>query len=222
MEVVGVIPAAGYASRLQPIAGSKEVLAVNGRPAMDHLVERMRLAPCTGLRVVTRPEKVDVVEHAASLGAEVVQGHPATLAESLRLGIEGLAPTTIVLFGFTDSMWTPVDGFARLRQTLESRAAGVVVGLFETPHPERCEIVSVGLDGTLAGILFKPSHPPSNVMWGCFAARASELAGLERFAEPGLFLDDLCRTRAVQTVRLGEYLDFGTREALDVARSRPW
>jgi glucose-1-phosphate thymidylyltransferase len=219
--IVGIIPAAGYASRLQPLVGSKEVVAVNGRPAMDYLHERMRLARCTSLRVVTRPEKTDVVQHAHSLGAEIVVGHPATLADSFRLGVEGLAPATIVLFGFPDSVWTPVDGFVRLRDALESGSVGVVLGLFETRHPERCEIVSVRPDGTVTSIAFKPARPKSNVMWGCLAARAGQLAGLERFAEPGIFLDELCRSQPVRGVRLGEYLDIGTKQALESAGSDP-
>jgi len=42
MDIVGVIPAAGHAIRLQPLSGSKELLEIGGRPVMDYLVERMR------------------------------------------------------------------------------------------------------------------------------------------------------------------------------------
>jgi dTDP-glucose pyrophosphorylase len=220
-RTVGVIPAAGHANRLQPLVGAKEVIPVNGRPAMDYLHDRMQLAGYTTLRVVTRPEKEDVIRHAGSLRAETVLGHPATLAESLRLGIEGLAPDTVVLFGFPDSVWTPVDGFVRLREALESRDTAVVLGLFETRHPERCEIVSFRPDGMVTGIAFKPARPASNVMWGCLAARVGALAGLERFAEPGAFLDDLCRNQPVRGIRLGEYLDIGTKEALQSASTDP-
>jgi glucose-1-phosphate thymidylyltransferase len=221
VRVVGVIPAAGHATRLQPLVGSKEVAPVNGRPAMDYLHDRMRLAGYTTLRVVTRPEKADVIRHARDLGAEIVLGHPATLADSLRLGIDGLAPADVVLFGFPDSVWTPLDGFVRVREALETGDTGVVLGLFETRHPERCEVVSSRPDGIVTGIAFKPAHPTSNVMWGCLAARVGELAGLERFAEPGDFLDELCRIQPVRGVRLGEYLDIGTREALRSASTDP-
>jgi dTDP-glucose pyrophosphorylase len=221
LRIVGVIPAAGHGTRLQPLVGSKEMAPVNRRPAMDYLHDRMTLAGYTTLRVVTRPEKADVIRHARDLGAEIVLGQPATLADSLRLGIEGLAASTVVLFGFPDSVWTPVDGFVRLREALETGNTRVVLGLFETRHPERCEIVSTGPDGTVTGIAFKPANPTSKVMWGCFAARAGELAGLERFAEPGNFLDELCRKRPVQGVRLGEYLDIGTKQALESAGTDP-
>jgi len=220
-RIVGVIPAAGHATRLQPLVGSKEVTLVNGRPAMDYLHDRMRLSAYTTVRVVTRPEKADVISHARDLGAEIVLGHPATLADSLRLGVEGLGPADVVLFGFPDSVWTPVDGFVRLRQALETGSNRIVLGLFGTRHPERCEIVSSGPDGIVTGIAFKPPRPTSNVMWGCFAARAGELGGLERFTEPGAFLDEVCRRQPVLGVRLGEYLDIGTKEALRAASTDP-
>ena len=220
-RIVGVVPAAGHATRLQPRVGSKEVARVNGRPVMDYLHDRMRLAEYTTLRVVTRPEKVDVIRHARDLGAEIVLGRPATLADSLRLGIEGLTASTVVLVGFPDSVWMPVNGFVRLREALESTGTGVVLGLFTTRHPERCEIVSVEPDGTVTGIAFKPARPHSNVMWGCFAARAGALSGLERFDEPGRFLDELCRNKPVRSVRLGEYLDIGTKHALESAGTDP-
>ena len=220
-RIVGVVPAAGHATRLQPRTGSKEVARVNGRPVMDYLHDRMQLAGYTTLRVVTRPEKVDVIQHARDLGAEIVLGRPVTLADSLCLGIEGLPASTVVLFGFPDSVWTPANGFVRLREALGSTGAAVVLGLFDTRHPERCEIVSSRPDGTVTGIAFKPANPTSNVMWGCLAAQVGELAGLQGFAEPGMFLDELCRIRPVRGVRLGEYLDIGTKEAFESASTDP-
>ena len=114
MALVGIIPAAGYGTRLQPLGCSKEVYPVKGRPIMDYLVERMRAAPCDELVVVTRPEKKDVVVHAAALGARVIEANPSSLGESLSFGLAGLADTDVVLFGFPDSIWEPADGFLQV------------------------------------------------------------------------------------------------------------
>ena len=44
MAIVGLIPAAGYATRLAgSVTGSKEVQVVRGRPVMAYLVDRLRL-----------------------------------------------------------------------------------------------------------------------------------------------------------------------------------
>ncbi|HZB36129.1 MAG TPA: NTP transferase domain-containing protein [Gaiellaceae bacterium] len=56
-RIVGVVPAAGHATRLQPLEGSKELLEIGGRPVFDYLVERLRAGGAEEIRVVTRPEK---------------------------------------------------------------------------------------------------------------------------------------------------------------------
>lgn len=214
MRIVGVIPAAGMALRLQPLPCSKEVLPVGGRPVIEYLVERMRRAPCSELRVVTTPEKRDVIQHAERIGATVVRARPSSVSESLAAGLEGLAPGDIVAFGFPDTIWAPLDGFTRLVGALGD-GADVALGLFRTPDLERSDVVVTDGDGLVTRIAVKPSVPPSDMIWGCAAAPVGELAGVDRFAEPGQFLDRVCSTREVRGVWLSdEWLDVGTPEAL--------
>jgi glucose-1-phosphate thymidylyltransferase len=217
MRVVGVIPAAGHATRLQPLSCSKEVLPVGGRPVMDYLVERMRVAPCHELRVVTRPEKEDVVARATALGAEVVEAHPASVAESLLCGLRSLRPDDTVLFGFPDSIWEPLDGFARLLENLDE----VTLGLFRCANLRQSDVVTVEGD-RVAAIHVKPAEPPSELIWGCLAARVEALAGLAGLAghaEPGDYLDGLARAGRVRGLDFGtEFVDFGTPESLQAAQ----
>lgn len=93
--VVGVVPAAGYARRMQPLAASKEVLPVRGTPVMDYLMDRMLRAGCTEIRVVTRPEKVDVIDRARRWQASVILGQPATVSASIIAGLAGLPPDSL-------------------------------------------------------------------------------------------------------------------------------
>ena len=212
-KVVGVVPAAGRALRLQPLPCSKEVLRVGGRPVLDYLVERMRAAPCDELRVVTRPEKQDVVERASELGALVVEGHPPSVADSLLLGMEGLAPDDIVLFGFPDSIWEPVDGFAYLLAALGDDE--VVLGLFSAQDLERSDVVVLDQHGRAAEVHVKPEHPPSNLVWGCLAGRVAALEGVRAHNEPGAHLDGLAREGRLQAVSFEtEFVDIGTPQAL--------
>jgi glucose-1-phosphate thymidylyltransferase len=213
-KVVGVVPAAGRALRLQPLPCSKEVLRVGGRPVLDYLVERMRAAPCDELRVVTRPDKQDVVDRAVELGAIVVEGHPPSVADSLLLGMEGLARDDVVLFGFPDSLWEPVDGFARLLTALGEEHE-VVLGLFSTRDLERSDVVVLeGPDGA-AEIHVKPTRPPSDLVWGCLAGRVGVLEGVRGHEEPGRYLDALAREGRVRAVSFGtEFVDIGTPQAL--------
>ena len=215
VALVGVIPAAGFATRLEPLPCSKEVYPVGGRPVMDYVVERMRLAGCSELRVVTRPDKLDVVEHARSLGATVVEGRPETVSESVLLGLQGTVPEDVVLLGFPDSVWEPADGFATLLAALDA-GTEVVLGCFPTSELERSDVVTLSADGLVRAVQVKPEQPASDIVWGCCAARAGALAGLRDHAEPGLLFDALAGTGVVRGVPFaGAFVDIGTRAALE-------
>jgi NDP-sugar pyrophosphorylase family protein len=217
-RVVGVIPAAGHAKRLQPLEGSKEVLTVRGRPLLEHLVERMRRAPCSELRVVTRPEKRDVIRLAVGLGARVIEGRPRTVAASLLLGLDGLAPGDVALVGFPDTLWEPVDGYTCLLERLRP-PVDAVLGLFSFAEPERSDVVELREDGLVRRVHSRPALPSANIVWGCLAARAGVLAALKPEEEPGRHLDRLARDGRVAAVRLeGELLDCGTPASLELAR----
>jgi glucose-1-phosphate thymidylyltransferase len=219
-RIVGIVPAAGYATRLQPVEGSKEVYRVGGRPLMDYVVERMRAAPCDEVRVVTRPDKRDVIEHAEKLGARVIEGRPETLAESIAFGVEGLEDDDVALIGFPDTIWEPADGYAQLISEL-SDETDVVLGLFRWSEARRSDVVSVEASGLVTGVEVKPEQPATDLMWGCAAASVRALAGLERRAWPGEHFDDVARTGRARGVSLGsDYVDVGTRAALSRAAAR--
>jgi dTDP-glucose pyrophosphorylase len=219
--VVGVVPAAGLATRLQPLPCSKELLRVGGAPVVDRLVERMRAGGAEEVRVVTRPEKGDLAAHAERLGALVVLGHPGNVAESVTLGAEGLPGEAIALVGFPDTLWEPEDGFARLVPLVEA-GADVALGLFRVDEPERCDVVVLDEDGRLLDVETKVPEPSSDVIWGCFAARAAALEGLPAAAEPSVHFVRLARVGRVATAFLSEtFVDIGTREAMARAGAVP-
>ena len=212
--LVGLIPAAGHGTRLGPRTGSKEVIPIAGRPVMDHLVDRMRTGGVEELRVITRPEKADVVAHAEELGARVVLGHPEDVAASLRLGVEGLAPDDEVIFGFPDCLWEPPDGCAVVVAALRA-GAEVALGLFGTPDLQRSDVVVSAPDGRVSAIAVKPDVPPGDRIWGLAAARVRTLERLRPGTEPGVTFDALARDGGVVGVYLSDdWLDIGTPASL--------
>jgi glucose-1-phosphate thymidylyltransferase len=214
MAVVGIIPAAGHATRLQPIFMSKEILPIGGRPVMDYLIERMRAAPCSELRVVTRPDKEDVTRHAEAQGAVIVHARPKSVSESLLAAMRDLAPTDIVLFGFPDTIWEPVDGYRRLLEALD-RGYDIALGLFRTDEPERSDVVRVTDSWLITAVDVKAENPSSNRIWGCGAARVHALAGLESEREPGVFFDRYCKSRDLKGIWLSDsWVDIGTKQML--------
>jgi glucose-1-phosphate thymidylyltransferase len=216
--IVGLIPAAGYATRLQPLPCSKEILPIDGRPVMDYVIDRMRIAGCTEVRVVTRAEKTDVIAHADEIGATVVLAQPTTPSESFVAGMAGLAPEDVVLIGWPDTLWEPEDGYVPLVQAVEE-GREIALGLFQTPDLERSDVLSFDGSGRITGIHIKPTEPPSTWIWGCAAARMRALTGLEREEWPGSFFNSLCQNGMdLYAVRLSDvWLDIGTKEALEQA-----
>ena len=218
MALIGVVPAAGRAERLQPLDGSKEVVEVGGRPVMDYVVERIRAVDPEEIRLVTRPDKADVASRARELRLSVVYAAPATLSESLLAGIEGLPPEDTVLIGLPDSIWEPVDAFAALVEAIEA-GADVALGLFRSSEPERGDVVEVGPDGTVRYLHVKSPASTGDLVWGAVAARTAALEGLHAHAEPGDAFAALARDGRVRAVIFGtEFLDIGTSDALARAR----
>jgi hypothetical protein len=191
---------------------------------MDHLVERMRAGGSTRLRVVTRPEKEDVVAHATALRAEVVLAYPSSVSASFLAGMNGLADDDIALIGFPDSVWEPVDGYRMLVDVLRD-GGEVAVGLFRLSAQEaaRADVVIRDEEGRIERVDVKPETPMSDWIWGCAAARVDTWRGLRDFEWPGGYLDALCRLgRDVRGVELSDaWLDIGTPEALARASLHP-
>lgn len=225
VAIVGILPAAGYATRLQPLDCSKEVYPIGGRPVMDYVVERMRLGGCTRLRVVTRPEKEDVILHAEQLGADVVLGHPDTVGASFAAALRGLPADDIVLIGWPDTLWEPEWGYRPLVAAVEG-GHEAALGLFRIDPADlpRSDVVTFdGERGRVLKIDIKPAHPASPWVWGCAAARAGALSELGREAWPGAYFDRLCREGiAVVGVPLSDvWLDVGTKASLERAVATP-
>jgi glucose-1-phosphate thymidylyltransferase len=217
VSVVGVVPAAGLATRLQPLETSKELLEVGGRAVIDYLLERMRAGGADELRVVTRPEKADVIDHGRDAGATVILGMPASAAESFSLGIAGLAPGDLVLLGFPDTIWEPADGYAQLVDRLGDDDAAL--GLFRTRDLSRSDVVVLSGE-MVTEIAVKPETPPSDLIWGCAAVRRSALDGLAQHTETGTLLDELAKAGRVRGVYLSDsWVDIGTPESLERARA---
>ena len=188
---------------------------------MDYLFERLHAAPCDEIRVVTRPEKVDVLRHAKRRAAQAILASPESVPASIVAALGGLSSSDIVLIGFPDTIWEPLDGFRPLIGAVHA-GAEVALGLFDGREPSRSDVVCLGSSGTIERVVVKPEQPPSQVIWGCAAVRASVLDRAGDESELGVLFDRLCRSGVVAGVWLSDlFLDIGTPEALAVARRTP-
>ncbi|GAC1314852.1 MAG: sugar phosphate nucleotidyltransferase [Chloroflexota bacterium] len=236
--MLGIIPAAGAASRLQPLAFSKEMLPVgsardeNGveRPVAvsEFLVERMMHAGADRVCFVLSPEKTDIIPYyarhrAARRFCYTVQERPVGLCDALFRALAVVRDDEDVLIGLPDTVWFPIDGFSRLPP------GDLSFLLFPVADPSRFDAVVT--DGErVTEIQVKHAHPSTNWVWGAFRMPATTFRALHAiWSEPGrgdeyvgtLVNAYLARGGTATGRHAGErYFDVGTvegyRAAIDV------
>jgi glucose-1-phosphate thymidylyltransferase len=226
--MLGIIPAAGAATRIQPLAFSKEMLPVGSRLDADgverpkavseYLVERMVLAGADRLCMVISPEKTDIVPYYARHAEArrfcyVVQEQPLGLCDALFRALPLVHDDEEVLIGLPDTVWFPEHGLALLPP------GELAFLLFPVEHPQRFDAVVT--DGQqVVEIQVKVPQPRSTWVWGAFRMPASTFRALHAlWSEPGrgdeyigtLVNEHLRRGGRAVGIQAGErYHDIGT------------
>src|SRR4051812_37303174 len=129
MATIGIIPAAGAGTRIQPLAFSKEMLPVGSRiddhgierpkAVSEFLVERMIEAGAERICFVISPDKTDIIPYYAQHPERrricyVVQERPLGLCDAIFRAAGFVRDGDDVLVGLPDTVWFPSDGFCRL------------------------------------------------------------------------------------------------------------
>lgn len=182
-EVVGLIPAAGQATRLQPFPCSKEVYPVgfaldakSGLPrpkvASQYLLEKFRVAGITKAFLVIRDGKWDIPNYfrdgnlvGLSLAYLVITGSlgpPDTLDRAYPF----LAQNRVA-FGFPDILFGPEDAYVRLIRRQEDTGADVVLGLHRIEDPRVWDMVDCDEVGRVRDIVMKPASTTLTDGWCC-------------------------------------------------------
>ena len=233
--MLGIIPAAGAGTRIQPLAFSKELLPVGSRrdeqgverpkAVSEFVVERMLLAGADRICFVISPEKTDIIPYYARHAEArrfcyVVQEQPVGLCDALFRGVPLAREGEDVLFGLPDTVWFPADGLAHLP------AGELSFLLFPVEHPERFDAV-VSEDGLVREIQVKVPQPGSHWVWGAFRMPANTYHALhDLWSEPGrgdeymgtLINEHLRRGGRALAVPAGErYYDIGTLDGYRAA-----
>lgn len=226
--MLGIVPAAGRGSRIQPLAFSKELLPVGSRvvegaerpcAVSEYLLERMVAAGVDRVCFVISPGKSDILEYyGASVGsapaAYVVQPSPAGLCDALFRAAPFVDDDETVLIGLPDTVWFPVEGFSALP---DNRLAFL---LFPVDEPRHFDAVVTEPDGRVRAIEVKRPEPSSHWVWGAIRMPGRvfhALAALWRRPERGdeyvgtLVNAFLAQGGEAVGVRAGEaYVDVGT------------
>jgi dTDP-glucose pyrophosphorylase len=184
----GIIPAAGNGTRIQPLAFSKELLPVGSRfdggterprAVSEYLIERMLQGGADKICFVISRWKFDILQYyGGEIGnaaiAYAVQPEPRGLCDAIFRAIPFVDPAEPVLVGLPDTIWLPVDAFARLP---DDRLAFLT---FPVARPELFDAVVSDPDGRVAEIQVKQEGARSNWVWGAFRMPGAVLHELHR------------------------------------------
>lgn len=183
-EVVGLIPAAGQAKRLQPFPCSKELFPVGftndpktGMPrpkvAAQYLLEKFKTAGVAKTFIVIREGKWDIPNYfqegvgvGMSLAYLVIPGSlgpPDTLDRAY-----SFVAQYRIAFGFPDILFGPPDAYRHLIDQQERTGADVVLGLHRIEDPRIWDMVDSDDAGWVRAIVMKPASTMLTFGW-CFA-----------------------------------------------------
>jgi len=209
--MIGIIPAAGAGSRIQPLGCSKELLPVGTRlvdgvarpkAVSEYLVERMIADGARQICMVISAEKSDIVRYYAErdYAAEIfyaVQRRPAGLCDALFRAISFVRPEEAVLIGLPDTIWFPENAF-RCGMEYEGErggpqlAAGITDGeqqpevnlvLFPVENPSVFDAVLRDERGRVQRVVVKQPNPGSNWIWGAVTASGRAFHALHQLWE---------------------------------------
>jgi glucose-1-phosphate thymidylyltransferase len=244
---VAIVPAAGTASRLGRLPGSKELFPIGfergpggasrARPAILHLLDGLAGAGVERALIVLRAGKWDLPayltdggERGMALAWVVLEHSPhvlATVAAALPW-VEGRE----VALGFPDILFRPADAYARVLARLRAGDAELVLGLFPTTRSEKTDMVELDSVGRPVALTIKQPDRGLRFTWSIAAwspGFSSWLAGFAaqaprdrevHFGEAIQAAIDGGRRIAAVVFDDGEYLDIGTPDDLELALRR--
>lgn len=180
LPIVGLIPAAGLATRLQPLPFSKELYPIGFERAGEsiiqpkvvsgYLVEQMAGGGAEQLYFILRSGKWDIPTYFGD-------GRKYNLSIAyLLMGLPYGAPFSVdqayafvndklVLFGFPDILISESGAFAKLVTRQIETQADVVLGVFEVDYPAKWDVVELQPHGSIKNIYPKPHTANSHFAW---------------------------------------------------------
>lgn len=218
MNIIGVVPMAGRATRLAQLPCSKEILPVEPpkginnagegpRVVCEYLLEKMHEAGISRVYVILREGKWDIPAYlgdgsrAGLQLAYLMMGLPYGTPYSVDQAYPFLQHA-IVTFGFPDMILGPGNIFGELLEYQRMNHADVVLGLFPADRQEKVDMVEMSSNGRVKQIIIKPRHTELQATWGVavwtpvFTHFMHEfLISHQKIAErePELFMGDVVR-----------------------------
>ncbi len=240
-DVVALIPAAGFATRLGPLPCSKEILPLevvekaSGDLRMRSLCEPMleHLA-AAGIRrgyFILRPGKWDIPAYLDGLDLDLELAY-LTIADSPSVAhtldrAHAFVRSSRVALGFPDILLRPETSFDSVLEHQEETMADLVLGLFPTREPWKADMVELDDSGLVRRLVIKQRECDLRLTWAIavwtpyFTDYLHRHVGAWREGERELWVGDVIQAAIeegleVQTVAFpdGDATDLGTLDAL--------
>ncbi len=238
--MLGIVPAAGRGSRLQPLGCSKELLPVGmhfrdgrlkPRAVAEYLLDRMLLAGADRIAIVLSPEKSDILRYFSETGYcrhlfYLLQPRPEGLCDAVFRALPHVRADEPVLIGLPDTIWMPNDLY------LHALRPQPHLITFPVEAAEHFDAVIAGRDGSVEKVEVKQPGDPRRRVWGAITLPGSDFLDMaalwNRLSPRPQYLGDLFNRwlaagRALSCDAAGQwYLDVGTLEGYRQALDWSW
>lgn len=180
-DIIGLIPAAGSATRISPLPCSKEIFPIgfkhsNGqhksqiRVISSYLLECMQYAGVAKTFMVIREGKWDIPAYfrrqnisdmnLAYLVTGITESTPHTTDFAYPF-----IKDKIVVFGFPDILIQPLRVFQKLLQKLYNKESDLVLGLFKADNHRKVDMVKIDDNNRVCRIIIKPEKTELIYAW---------------------------------------------------------
>ncbi|VAW88042.1 Glucose-1-phosphate thymidylyltransferase [hydrothermal vent metagenome] len=181
-NVIGLIPAAGKATRLAPLPCSKEILPIgydelqskgkhSPKVAIQYLIDAMLAAGISEQHIVLRQGKWDVPSYLENLTESSAQFAYHVLRDSLSSvhSLDKAYPfirDKVVALGFPDILLGCVPVYQPILNELKTTKADIVLALFPAEQPDLVDMVELDKENNVLAIEIKPNKTALSQTWG--------------------------------------------------------
>jgi glucose-1-phosphate thymidylyltransferase len=179
-ELIGLLPMAGFGTRIQPLAFSKELFPIgfardgNGgarpKPVCSYVLEQMRQAGVSRAVIVLRAGKWDLPGYlldGSRIGlplAFVVSEGTGSASESLDKAFPFVARARVAL-GLADIILQPDDVYVRLDRHQRATGADAVLAVMPATDPTKQGMVDFDAAGRVHRVIEKPGATALRYTW---------------------------------------------------------
>ena len=238
IDKIGLIPAAGYDRRLGEIHGSNKMIPVDGEygiePVCHSLIRQFKNAGIDKIVLVTRNDKIDLLQHIKSTLNIDVQIQVVYLKQSKSTldsicAAYGLIREKEVYLGFPDMIMSPTDAMSSLSKAKDNSSASVILGAFPANDPAKVDMIDIGPNNELLDMVIKDPDCTYRYAWiiACWMSDFTEYLNnlfctgklLSHDGETyigSVFLSYLKAGHGIDVwpIERGEFIDIGTPDDL--------